>query len=118
VAVTGIGRVESVEYIDPVVLGGGQPSRLTDVYGLGMTLHRALTGSGMFGDIPADQPMMAMRAVLSRSPEPAEGLTPEEQELIVACVSGDFAQRPRTALDVADRIETLASANGAPVSHA
>lgn len=118
VAVTGIGRVESVEYIDPVVLGGGQPSRLTDVYGLGMTLHRALTGSGMFGDIPADQPMMAMRAVLSRSPEPAEGLTPEERELIEACVSGDFAQRPRTALDVADRIEALLAANGAPVSHA
>ena len=47
VAVTGIGRVESVEYIDPVVLGGGQPSRLTDVYGLGMTLHRALSGIGM-----------------------------------------------------------------------
>lgn len=118
VAVTGIGRVESVEYIDPVVLGGGQPSRLTDVYGLGMTLHRALTGSGMFGDIPADQPMMAMRAVLSRSPEPAEGLTDEQRALIEACVSGDFALRPRTALDVAERIDALPSTSGAPVSHA
>ncbi|MDQ1634872.1 MAG: hypothetical protein QOJ32_1681 [Frankiaceae bacterium] len=118
VAVTGIGRVESVEYIDPVVLGGGQPSRLTDVYGLGMTLHHALTGAGMFGEIPADQPMMAMRAVLSRSPEPAGGLAPEERELIESCVSGDFAQRPRTALDVANRIEALPTASGAAVTSA
>src|SRR3954453_13377272 len=102
VAVTGIGRVESVEYIDPVVLGGGQPSRLTDVYGLGMTMHRARTGIGMFGelpparpgtgrvgDIPPDQPMMAMRAVLSRSPQAAPSLAPEERALVEACVSGD-----------------------------
>jgi serine/threonine protein kinase len=107
VAVTGIGRVESVEYIDPVVLGGGQASRLTDVYGLGVTLHRALAGVGMFGDIPANQPMMAMRAVLSRSPAVASSLSAEEAELVNACVSGDFAQRPRTALDVAERIEAL-----------
>jgi serine/threonine protein kinase len=118
VAVTGIGRVETVEYIDPVVLGGGQPSRLTDIYGLGMTLHRALTGTGMFGDIPADQPMMAMRAVLSRSPAPADGLSPEERQLIEACVSGDFDQRPRTAMEVAERIDALPSMNGAAVSHA
>ena len=78
VAVTGIGRVESVEYIDPVVLGGGQPSRLTDVYGIGMTLHRAISGEGMFGQIAADQPMMAMRAVLSRSPSPSPPLAPRK----------------------------------------
>lgn len=116
VAVTGIGRVESVEYIDPVVLEGGQPSRLTDVYGLGMTLHRALTGVGMFGEIPADQPMMAMRAVLSRSPAAAASLSPEERALVEACVSGDFALRPRTALDVAERIEALPALHGASVA--
>jgi serine/threonine protein kinase len=115
VAVTGIGRVESVEYIDPVVLGGGQPSRLTDVYGIGMTLHRAISGEGMFGDIASDQPMMAMRAVLSRSPSPSQALTPEETALVEACVSGDFAQRPRTALDVAERIEALPALKGAAV---
>ncbi len=115
VAVTGIGRVESVEYIDPVVLGGGQPSRLTDVYGLGMTLHRALTGTGMFGDIPGDQPMMAMRAVLSRNPVASPTLGPEELALVTACVSGDFAQRPRTALEVAERIDALPAMRGAEV---
>jgi serine/threonine protein kinase len=116
VAVTGIGRVESVEYVDPVVLGGGLPSRVTDVYGLGMTLHRALAGVGMFGEIPSDQPMMAMRAVLSRSPAAADSLSPEEAALVEACVSGDFAQRPHTALDVAERIEALPALKDVPVS--
>jgi serine/threonine protein kinase len=115
VAVTGIGRVESVEYIDPVVLGGGQPSRLTDVYGIGMTLHRALAGVGMLGDIPADQPMMAMRAVLSRSPVAAASLSAEERALVEACVSGDLAERPRTALEAAERIEALPALSGAAV---
>src|SRR3954454_21802419 len=118
VAVTGIGRVESVEDIDPVVLGGGQPSRLTDVYGLGMTLHRALAGVGMFGDIPADQPLMAMRAVLSRSPAAAVSLPADEAALVNACVSGDFAQRPRTALDVAERIDALPAMQNAKVTPA
>jgi serine/threonine protein kinase len=116
VAVTGIGRVESVEYVDPIVLGGGGPSRLTDVYGLGMTLHRALAGVGMFGAIPADQPMMAMRAVLSRSPAPAPSLSTEEAALVTACVNGDLAQRPRTALEVAERIEALPAAQGVAMS--
>ena len=53
VTVTSLGSrsIGAVEYVDPAMLAGGQPSRLTDVYSLGMTLHRALAGAGMFGDI-------------------------------------------------------------------
>jgi hypothetical protein len=69
----------------------------------------------MFGAIPADQPMMAMRAVLSRSPVAAPSLSEEERALVEACVSGDFVQRPRTALDVAERIEALPALRGASV---
>jgi hypothetical protein len=60
--------------------------------------------------------MMAMRAVLSRSPQASPSLSPEERAVVEACVSGDFAQRPRTALDVAERIEALPALDGAPVA--
>ncbi len=109
VTVTSIGSrsIGAVEYVDPAMLAGGQPSRLTDVYSLGITLHRALTGLGMFGDIPSDQPMMAMRAVLAGSPKADPSLGPEESALIKACVDQDLSHRPRTALEVAERIDAL-----------
>jgi serine/threonine protein kinase len=109
VTVTSIGSrsIGAVEFVDPAMLAGGQPSRLTDVYSLGMTLHRALTGRGMFGVIPADQPMMAMRAVLAGSPKADPSLGSIEATLIKACVDPDLSRRPRTALDVAERIDAL-----------
>jgi serine/threonine protein kinase len=109
VTVTSIGSrsIGAVEFVDPAMLAGGQPSRLTDVYSLGMTLHRALCGRGMFGELPADQPMMAMRAVLAGSPRVDPALGPEEAALIKACVDPDLTHRPRTAQDVANRIDAL-----------
>ena len=114
VTVTSIGSrsIGAVEFVDPAMLAGGQPSRLTDVYSLGMTLHRALAGKGMFGDIPADQPMMAMRAVLAGSPKVDPALGPEETALIKACVDPDLANRPSTAGEVAERIDALSAPTG------
>jgi serine/threonine protein kinase len=109
VTVTSLGSrsIGAVEYVDPAMLAGGQPSRLTDVYSLGMTLHRALAGTGMFGDIASSQPMMAMRAVLAGTPRLDPSLGPEEAALIKACVDPDLSHRPRTALEVASRIDAL-----------
>ena len=114
VTVTSIGSrsIGAGEFVDPAMLAGGAPSRLTDVYSIGMTLHRALAGRGMFGEIPSDQPMMAMRAVLAGSPKIDPSLGPDEAALIKACVDPDLANRPRTAQDVADRIEALPPQSG------
>ncbi len=109
VTVTSLGSrsIGAVEYVDPAMLAGGQPSRLTDVYSLGMTLHRALAGTGMFGDIGSSQPMMAMRAVLAGTPKLDPSLSTQEAALIKACVDPDLSHRPRTALEVAERIDAL-----------
>ncbi len=109
VTVTSLGSrsIGAVEYVDPAMLAGGQPSRMTDVYSLGMTLHRALAGTGMFGDIASSQPMMAMRAVLAGTPRVDPSLGPEEAALIKSCVDSDLSHRPRTALEVASRIDAL-----------
>jgi serine/threonine protein kinase len=114
VTVTSIGSrsIGAVEFVDPAMLAGGRPSRLTDVYSIGMTLHRALAGTGMFGEIPADQPMMAMRAVLAGSPKVDPSLGPQESALIKACVDPDLSRRPRTAQEVAERIDALPVPSG------
>jgi serine/threonine protein kinase len=120
VTVTSLGSrsIGAVEYVDPAMLAGGQPSRLTDIYSLGVTLHRALSGKGMFGEIPADQPMMAMRAVLSSSPKVDPSLGPVETALIKACVDTDLSRRPRTAEEVAERIDALPVPSGTLPAHA
>ncbi len=114
VTVTSIGSrsIGAVEFVDPAMLAGGKPSRLTDVYGLGMTLHRALSGCGMFGVLPSDQPMMAMRAVLAGSPKVDPSLGALEAALVMACVDADLSHRPRTALEVAERIDDLPAPHG------
>jgi len=40
--VSGLGSTASVEYLDPAVLRGAAPSRASDIFALGATLHRAL----------------------------------------------------------------------------
>jgi serine/threonine protein kinase len=114
VTVTSIGSrsIGAVEFVDPAMLAGGRPSRLTDVYSIGMTLHRALAGTGMFGEIPADQPMMAMRAVLAGSPKVDPLLGPQASALIKACVDPDLSRRPHTAQELAERIGALPVPSG------
>ena len=63
--ITGLGSTGSVEYLDPAVIRGEMPGRATDIFALGATLHRALTGTGLYGDLPTDNTMLAMRRVLS-----------------------------------------------------
>ena len=106
--VTGLGPVESVEYVDPAVLLGARASRHSDVYGLGATLHRALAGEGLFGPLPADQPLLAVRAVLSKEPRVSAALTPGDAQLVRDCTA-PAAERLPTAAAVAERLDALQS---------
>jgi serine/threonine protein kinase len=106
--ITGIGSAGSVEYLDPAVIRGEMPSRATDIYALAATLHRALTGIGLYGEIPEGSTMLAMRRVLSGPPEVAPGLPPAARELISAATDPDPAARPVTAEEFAVRTEGLA----------
>ncbi len=44
--ITGLGPAGSVEFLDPAIIRGEVPSRATDIYALGASLHRVLTGPG------------------------------------------------------------------------
>jgi eukaryotic-like serine/threonine-protein kinase len=107
--ITGLGSAGSVEYLDPAIIRGEQPSRATDIFALGATLHRALTGTGLYGDLPTDNTMVAMRRVLGHPPVVSDNLPADVRDLIASAIDPNPTARPNTAADLADRIDTIAA---------
>jgi eukaryotic-like serine/threonine-protein kinase len=105
--ITGLGSTGSVEYLDPAIIRGGMPGRATDIFALGATLHRALAGTGLYGELPTDNTMLAMRRVLSHTPEISPNLPVGVREVIASAIDPNPAARPATAADLAARIDAL-----------
>jgi hypothetical protein len=105
---TGMASAASVEYLDPALLQGERPSRATEVFALGATLNRALSGMGLYGELPDSEPLLAIRRVMSAAPHVADSLSPDEAALVRACLA-PVGERPATALEVAERLEALAA---------
>ncbi len=103
---TSMGRASSVEFLDPDVIGGARPSRRTEVWALGATIHRALAGSGLYGELPDAQPLLAIRKVLASKPQVDPKLRHDEAELVRQCLAADDRRLP-TAAAVADRLAAL-----------
>ena len=90
----------------PGVIGGARPSRRTEIWALGATLHRALAGTGLYGELPDAQPLLAIRKVLGAQPQIDPALRPGEAELVRPCLAPDDGRLP-TAEAVADRLAAL-----------
>jgi hypothetical protein len=73
--------------------------------GAGATLHRVLSGEGLYGELPADDGLVAMRRVLSRAPVISAGINETDRQIIASAISEDPATRPGTARELAERIE-------------
>jgi eukaryotic-like serine/threonine-protein kinase len=107
---TSIGRIDPIEFLDPGILGRRQrPSRASDIWSLGVTLHRVLTGAGVYGPLPENDPLYAIRTVLGEPPLLDSALSDDERALISACLDPDPQLRPCTALAVAEAIEKIAA---------
>ena len=113
ITVTGMGAAGDIGYLDPCLMRGDRPSRASDVFSLGATLHFALVGQGLWGQLPADDPVMAMRTVVSHPPAVAAQVGPAARDVIAWATAADPAERPGTALQLAERIEDLAMASAA-----
>jgi serine/threonine protein kinase len=106
VTLTGMGSVESIEYIDPDLLQGSPATRATDVWSLGVTLHRVLTGQSIYGaDLPTDDSLLALRKALVAEPRIAPGLPAAAADLIRASV-GPAEARP-TAEEFARQLDGI-----------
>jgi eukaryotic-like serine/threonine-protein kinase len=110
ITITRMGPAGDIGYLDPCLIRGDRPSRASDVFSLGATLHYALTGEELYGPLPEDDPLLAMRRVVSHPPEIAAGLDPEAREVVAWAIAPDPAKRPATALQLAERIDELAMA--------
>ena len=107
--VTGIGPVGTIEYMEPAMVLGEPAGRASDVWSLAATLHKALTGASLYGEIPEDL-VAALRHVVQSRPVVANDVTEGERELIESCLAADRGERPATAADVARRLDELAEA--------
>jgi serine/threonine protein kinase len=105
--ITGMGGLRSVEFTDPGILQGAKPSPAGDVWSLGATLHWAVTGHGLYGDLPTADPLLTLRKIYSTPPSTRPDLDPVLAGLVGTCI-GDTAKRP-TAHGLADHLYRLAS---------
>jgi serine/threonine protein kinase len=99
-----------VEYTDPDVLRGAAPSPASDLWSLGVTMHRALTGASLYGEVPDVDRSAAIRHVLGSQPRLGGGLRPGEAHVIGGCLAA-AGERP-TATEVVDRLEPLVGGAG------
>jgi serine/threonine protein kinase len=104
---TGMGQL-GLEYTDPAILVGGEASRATDIWSLGATLHKALTGRSVSGELPRNEPLLLVRAILAAEVAPDPSLEPAVADVVRACTAKDVSDRPATAAEVADALRALA----------
>jgi eukaryotic-like serine/threonine-protein kinase len=108
--ITRMGPTGDIGYLDPGLIRGDRPSRASDVFSLGATLHYAVAGEGLYGPLPDDDPLLAVRRVISHPPFISARVDPDVHEVIAWAIAPDPADRPATALRLAERIEELALA--------
>jgi serine/threonine protein kinase len=105
--VTGIGPVGSIEYLSPEMVAGHAASRASDVWALGATLHRALTGTGIFPQLPSGSLLDALRYLTDNRPVIDPVLGPAVAAVIDRCLDENPGSRFLTAAEMAEAVRAV-----------
>lgn len=97
---------EAIEFVDPALIKGEPPSRATDLYALGATLHRALSGRPLFAELPHDA-LAAIRHVLRHEPKVDASIDDRIALVIERCIDAETKERYASAAELADALEAL-----------
>ncbi|MEM7324240.1 MAG: serine/threonine-protein kinase [Actinomycetota bacterium] len=105
--VTGIGPVGTIEYLAPEQVQGQAASRASDIWALGVTLHRAVSGRGVYDTLPVDSLVDALRHVMSTRPALDPALDQALMSVVERCLQEDPAARYTTAVDLAGELRSV-----------
>lgn len=103
--VTGIGPVGTIEYLAPEVIRGEPATRASDIWALGVTLHRVLTGRPVYQGLSGASLLDALRQVLSDRPVLDNSLEPTHRDIVERCLQADPTERFGTAAELAVALE-------------
>lgn len=105
--VTGIGPVGTIEYLAPELVQGRPASRASDIWALGITLHRTIAGRGVYESFPVDSLLEALRYVLTVRPAIDPELPPGVAEIVERCLVEIPSSRFATATELAAALGLL-----------
>lgn len=94
-------------FLDPAVLRGKAPSRSSDLYSLGATLHFAASGQSLYPGIDESLPTAALSTIMHIPPTVASGLPEPIDRIVHQCIEPHVDQKPETAAELADRLDAL-----------
>ena len=102
-------QADEGEYAAPETLRDGTVSPASDLYGLGATLHAALTGSPPFPARVGEHPSERVLRALREPPPPVDPALapPRLAGLLAELLAADPAARPGDAVRVAGRLEAM-----------
>lgn len=107
--ITGAAQMGAIEYLSPEIIQGQPASRASDIWALGATLHKVLTGISIYPALPTSSLVEALRFLLNEEPVMGDALRNGERHIIEAVVAADPADRPTTAEELAASISEEAA---------
>lgn len=102
--ITGAAQMGAIEYLSPEIIQGQPASRASDIWAIGATLHKVLTGVSIYPELPTNSLVDALRFLLNEKPVMGDALRNGERRIIESVVSADPADRPGTAEELAESI--------------
>lgn len=99
--VTGIGPVGAVEFMAPEIVRGDKAGRASDIWALGASLHRTVTGVSIFPGLPEADLLEVLRHVAVTPPSLSPGFDARLAPIVERATDVDPAERYPTAAAMA-----------------